>query len=471
MPWQHRVADVALEIDPNTGLLYYRRVGLLVPRQQGKTELELGVAVHRAQAWARQVISYAAQTRIKAREKWQESHVATLDRSPFGPPGNRYTVSLANGNEAIHWRNGSRHGITAATETSGHGDVLDLGFIDEAWAQIDPRLEQAMQPAMLTRSKASNPDAHGAQLWDVSTAGNHRSIYLRAKVDQGRALVEGGGPIRICYFEWSAPPDANPYDETTWWGCLPALGYTMDTDDVRALLDSMDLAEFRRAVLNQWPDEQPQGWDVVSRQHWNACADEDSRIQETAGLALAADINPERSYGALAVAGLPTGSLTPLSGDEAGSLTAVEVIEHRAGTAWMVPRIIDIMRTWKPRIVVIDPAGPAGSLLPELSRELASTVPEVGEHGIKLVTTREAAQAAQGLYDAAVNRAVIHRNQAPLNLALAGAQKRPIGDAWLWARKNLAVDICPLVAATLARFGYLIAPEPEQAYDPLDSIR
>ena len=457
MPWQQHVADVAGELDPTTGSLYYRNIRLLVPRQQGKTALELAVAVHRANAWSDQVITYSAQTRIKAREKWQEDHVKTLNRSPFGPAGRRYWVSLANGNEAIHWRNGSRHGIAAATDTSGHGDVLDLAFVDEAWAHVDNRLEQAFQPAMLTRTRPGLP---GAQLWDVSTAGNHRSLYLRRKVTQGRALVEDGGPIRIAYFEWSAAPDDDPEDEATWWGCMPALGHTIHPDAVRSMLDSMELSEFRRAVLNQWPDEQPQGWEVISRDTWAACADGESRVWDGGGIALAADINPERSYGALAIAGLPQQAA-------GGDILHLEVIDHRAGIAWMVPRIVDVLRTWGPRVVVIDPAGPAGGLIPDLRRELSESEFEQ----VKLPNTREHAQAAEGLYDAAQHRTVVHRNQAPLNFALAGARKRPIGDAWLWARKDLAADVCPLVAATLARWGWLIAPVPAQPYDPLESIR
>ena len=39
MPWQRMVADVALELDPATGRLAYRQIGLTVPRQSGKTTL------------------------------------------------------------------------------------------------------------------------------------------------------------------------------------------------------------------------------------------------------------------------------------------------------------------------------------------------------------------------------------------------------------------------------------------------
>ena len=143
------------------------------------------------------------------------------------------------------------------------------------------------------------------------------------------------------------------------------------------------------------------------------------------------------------------------------------MVDHRAGIAWMVPRMVDLIRTWGPRITVVDPAGTAGMLIPDLRRELTEAEFET----VKLPTTREHAQGAEGLYDAAHHRKVVHRNQAPLNFALAGARKRPIGDAWLWARKNLAADVCPLVAATLARWGWLTAPVPAQPYDPLESIR
>jgi hypothetical protein len=53
MPWQRLVADVAMEVDPATGLLAYREVDLTTPRQSGKTTLELAVLVHRCRTWAR----------------------------------------------------------------------------------------------------------------------------------------------------------------------------------------------------------------------------------------------------------------------------------------------------------------------------------------------------------------------------------------------------------------------------------
>lgn len=47
MPWQRYVADTALEIDPETGLLANRGADTTVPRQSGKTSLILPAAIWR----------------------------------------------------------------------------------------------------------------------------------------------------------------------------------------------------------------------------------------------------------------------------------------------------------------------------------------------------------------------------------------------------------------------------------------
>ena len=48
-----------------------------------------------------------------------------------------------------------------------------------------------------------------------------------------------------------------------------------------------------------------------------------------------------------------------------------------------------------------------------------------------------------------------HFDQEPLNAALSGARKRPIGTAggWGWDRKDYSINLAPLVSVTLARFG------------------
>jgi Phage Terminase len=421
MPWQRQVADVALEIDPRTGRLAYREVVVTTPRQSGKTTLELGVLVHRCRTWPASRALYSAQSRLHARKKWEYEHVRTLLASPFA---GEFAVRYQRGDEAIRWDNESLHGITAPGETAGHSEVLDLAVVDEAWALEDARLEQGLSPTMVTRPQP--------QLWVVSTAGTYRSGYLRGKVEQGRARVAAGRRGPVAYFEWAAREGADPADPRTWRSCMPALGRTVREATIAAEFERLDLADFCRAYLNWWPGTVPADWLVISEAAWRALAD--PRSEAVDPVAFAADVTPERSHAAVAVAG---GRLDGLGHGE--------VVDHRPGIGWVVPRLVELAGRWQPCAVVVDPTGPAGSLIAPLEAA-----------GLEVVkpTAREAAHAAGDLFDAVTEATMRYVPRPALDAAVAGARQRPLGDGFAWARKGLGVDICPLVALTLARWGH-----------------
>jgi hypothetical protein len=440
MPWQQLVADVALEVDPDTGLLAYREIVLTVPRQSGKTTLLLAVMVHRALGFGRrQKILYTAQDRNHARAKWEDEHVPALEGSALRA---MFRVRKTNGNEAILWRNGSRHGITSSTEKAGHGDVLDLGVVDEAFAQEDNRVEQALKPAMVTRAQA--------QLWVDSTAGTAKSTYLREKVDAGRLAVEAGISSGVAYFEWSASPEVDPADRAARYGYMPALGITAREEAVHAdylsWMASGKLAEFRRAYMNQWPSEAPEEWQVIPRAIWMGLADPASQI--VGSPAFAVDVNPDRTWASIGVAGRRADGLLHVeipNGDEGSP-------DHRRGTAWVVPRLQQLVERWRPCAVVIAPSGPANSLIPEAEAaglELAK--PSVADIAGACGMLYDATGANPDVDDPAWLR---HLGQPDLNVALAGALRRDLGERWLWTRKGLSVDISPLVAVTLAAWGH-----------------
>jgi hypothetical protein len=421
MPWQRQVADTALEIDPQTGRLAYREVIVTTPRQSGKTSLELAVLVHRCRTWPRSRVLYSAQDRIHARAKWEDDHVATLERSVFA---GEFKVRYQRGDEAIRWHNGSRHGITAPGEKAGHSDVLDVAVEDEAWALEDARLEQGLSPTMITRPQP--------QLWVVSTAGTLRSGYLRSKLERGRARVTSGAGAPVAYFEWSAPEGSDPADPRTWRAAMPALGRTVTMAAIRAEFERLELADFCRAYLNWWPNAIPADWLVIAEAAWRALADPHSEAVDP--VAFAADVTPERSHAAIAVAG---GRLDGLGHGE--------VVDHHPGIGWVVPRLLELQQRWQPCAVVVDPTGPAGSLIAPLEAA-----------GVEVVkpSAREAAHAAGDLFDAVAEATMRYRPRPALDAAVAGARQRPLGDGFAWARKGLSVDICPLVALTLARWGH-----------------
>ena len=438
MPWQRHVLDVSLEIDPSTGRLAYRRVVLLVPRQSGKSTEVLVVAVHRALAWGHaQRIAYTAQTRNDARKKWEDDHVRELDESPIGQLRPKpYRVRLTNGNEGIVWANGSIHGLTATTEKSGHGPTLDLGFVDEAFAQPDDRIEQAYSPAMITR-----PDP---QLWVLSTAGKTpgSSPYLWGKVEAGRAMIEEGEPTSTAYFEWSAADDWDRASPETWRRTMPALGHTQSLDAIAAEFDAMPPAEFDRAYLNRW---NPHAVDtVIPRDLWDAGAQSPDLLNP---VTFAVDVTPDRAWSAIAAVGEAAGQPERRAG---------EIVDHRRGTGWVVARMRDLYDRHGPKAVVLDPAGPAGALLVPLE-----------DAGIPMTvaSTRDHQQACGGLLDDIVDGVFLHRGQPVLDVAVDGAVRRRVGDSWLWSRTSSAVDISPLVALTLARWGHIRPVE-----DDLDGL-
>lgn len=428
MPWQQYVADVALELDPETGLLFYRSVDLLVPRQSGKTTLVLALAVHRARAWGRrQNIAYAAQTRNDARKKWEDDHVQILEASAFGRRKPKpYRIRLTNGNEAIAWDNGSLHGIVAATEKSGHGSTLDLGFIDEAFSQSDARLEQAFKPAQITR-----PDP---QLYALSTAGRtpESSPYLWSKVEAGRARCAAGDHPRVAYFEWSAPDDAPRDDPETWWACMPALGHTIDVDAVAADFATMEAAEFDRAYLNRWNPHLVES--VIPGDSWMTGAVSQG-LEDPVSFAF--DVSPDGAFSSIVAAGAAVGD--PLR-------VAVEIVAHGPGTGWVVPRLVALRASHSPRAFAYTSSGPAGALQSEL--QAAGLV-------VSDVSTKDHKQACGAFLVDVIEGRIVHRGDARMDAAVAGAVRRMVGDAWLWSRRSSSVDISPLVAATLARWAHV----------------
>jgi hypothetical protein len=469
MPWQQDLLDIALECDDG-GHLVYRECRLTVPRQSGKSTLLLAKNVQRmvdAKAFGgRQNLLYTAQTRKAAKKKLLDDWVPDL-RAALRFNG-RWKERKTIGEEAICWENGSLWGIEANTETAGHGGTLDAGDIDEAFAAVDDRTEQAMEPAMMTR--------RSAQLWIVSTAGTERSVYLRGKVDSGRLMAEQGVDEGVLYVEYSADEDADPEDPATWWACMPALGHTVTEDTVRAALekakadvDNGGLGKFCRAYLNLWV---PSGYgnQVIPAADWAAVTDPGSEI---AGdwMVWCLDVAPGSRAAAIAVAG-----------PRRDGLAHGEVADYREGDGWAVGRLVELRDRWGPRPVVLDPAGPAGALLPAL-REAGFIEPDRDHPDglLHLMSGRDQAQACSALKAGASlqegadllgpggrpaverQRTWRHAGQRALTDAIKGASKRKLLDAWAWDRTSSSADICPLVALTGALWGLSTIPEPVEA--------
>jgi hypothetical protein len=445
MEWQQHVVDVLLEIDPDTGCLVYDEWGLTVPRQSGKSVLILAKASHRCIAsgffGAGQEIAYSAQTAKKAVEKFEKDYSAALRYAKRSHAAfSQVSVRTGNQKTDIRYPNGSAFMVESGTEKSGHGSVLDEAYIDEAFAQPDNRMEQAFEPAMITR--------RNKQLGSVSTAGwLDGSPYLWGKVQAGRLLVAAGVRRGTAYFEWSAPDDADPHDEAVWLACMPAVHrpdclptcerHTITLAAIRSVHDKAvrenKLSDFCRAYLNQWKPKPREG-EETALGNWLACVRDVRASEAPAPKSFALSVSRGRDWSSIAAAGLladgtPFGApVVRLDGTESAPAWAA-----RLSAQYGVP-------------VVVDVKGPAG-------KAMADAVEAAGGQ-VTRATLDDYVTACADLFDRVSTTRVAQSGLQELRDQVTGARWRSVGDGRrVFGRKVSEGDIDMLEAVTLALWG------------------
>lgn len=431
-PWQQHTADVAGEYDPRTKIPCYRTVGIGVARQNGKTTLVCS-RIARQLIPPRQTVAYTAQDRGLARTKWGE-HVDLLMGTPFADRVER--IDRTNHREVLVMQNGSRYmPVTPSASKAARSLSVDLAVVDEAHAHETMGVVAAIQPAMAAR-------AH-AQIWLLSNAGGARSGLWRHYTDVGRIEATNTAST-MAWLEYAADPEADVLDRQAWADANPSLGLPGGVLET-ALGDgalTMDRATFLREHLNVWADSDAiTGIDAIT---WAACRNDE--LLPGATVALGLDFTPERDRGALIVAGE-----VDLDGRR---VCAVEVIEASSDLEAIVTRAAEIAVTWD-ALITIDRGSPAASAIPALEQ---ATKRDDGTHRVRLIPLTELVRACGDFHDSAVQALVSHRGDYRLTDAVTSAGKRRVGDAWAWQRRGNA-DITPLVAATLARWGLVTAPE------------
>lgn len=459
MPWQQHVCDVALEIDPETGELFYEEVIITVPRQSGKTTLILALMIWRCVMMARrlddmQVVTYLAQSGKMARRKLEREFIPKL-RKAFGfqevPAKTRpvkhtdWKPSLNNNGEHIEFGTGSFLQIEAPTATGSHGDVLDMPVVDEAFARQDDLVEQAVDAATVTR--------RSPQTFVVSTAGNKLSIWLWRKVLAGRKAIENKVVSRTAYFEWSLPDDADYADPAVWAKYLPALGHTITVRRLQSRLakarsnpDETDeegyepgLPGWLRGYMNRWMD--PPQLDSVGRSPeidpvvWMASPLKDDSSSIVGQCVIGVGISKGGVSGSFVVAGR-----------RADGLAHVETLV-RDGELWRFEaRLREFVEDWKPAAVAWHNSVATRAFAPVINRS-AGLHPDCKPVPLNSMEWKAACAA----FVRTVNEhGLRHLGDLLLEDACAGAFRLDKGDGWEWDDDSAVADITPIKAATAA---------------------
>lgn len=477
MPHQRYIVDVALEIDPGTGLLAYDEVVVIGPRQAtGKTELLLPLMTHRCvgfdEALVRwieaelgvtppmppaegQRVLYTAQTADDARKKWRDVHVARLGKSAYR---HQFNARLRLNQEAMVWRNGSMWSPASTTgKTGGTGDSVDLPVIDEAWSRPDNRTELGLRPAKMTRD--------WAQMWLMSMIpGLSRALpgtwkYLQHKRQVGRARVEADARYGMAFFDWAAAPGMDPGDPNTWYSCMPGLGRTVREAAVRSDFEAMDPIDFGAEYLGVAADSIPEPrWTVVSRDTWADRHDPYSELAAGDRPALALEVDEDMQRAWIGLAGRRADAHWHVAIAEPGW----KVAAAPSGIGWTEKRLPDLVKETGACTVVIDPRRPAAALIPALKRL-----------GIDVTTpTSGAIAGACGQFYAATGEGVdpdeddtglrlFHIGQQELDRGLAGLRKLELGQGqFTFVKKGSASTISPPYSVILAMLGYEMKSKP-----------
>jgi phage terminase large subunit-like protein len=426
LPWQRNVLRTAMGERPD-GRWASGEVGLVVPRQNGK-----GVILE-----ARELAGLFLLGEFSIVHTAQQFRTATDAFKRIrgivesNPDLNRRVKKILNApvEKSIELKSGAKLWFIARGPNAGRGlTTTDCLIFDEAYDLTDAELE-ALAPTMTV---APNP-----QVWYTSSAGLAHSVALAQVRQRG---IEGSKTL--AYMEWSVPqpmpgaPLPDPTDPQLLAMSNPSLGLLVTPEylEVERGMFANNLRGLARERLGVFDEVLGNEPPPITQAQWDAQEDDESAPASPYSVAFAVAVAQDRSWACIA-SGAP----------RADGQRHVEIVENRRGTAWVVERIAELVEKWVPCAVVVNPAGPEGSLIADLT-----------DRGIRVVqpTARDLGQAFGMFFDGiVVEKTLRHRPDPLLARALDGARARQLQDAKTWDQRG-STDISPLVAATNALWGF-----------------
>ncbi|MDG4784343.1 hypothetical protein O7626_00450 [Micromonospora sp. WMMD1102] len=469
--WQRYVLQHGL--GEHRGRWAATRVGCWVPRQNGKGGIIEALELFWLFLAGERLILHSAHEYKTAQEGFLRLK-ELIERCPdLDAKVDRYWQ--ANGEQGISLTRkagGARLRFVARSRTSGRGFSGDKNILDEGQELTEQQIA-ALMPTISAR-----PDP---QIWFFGTPPELPDAWAyRLKADG-----EAGRP-RLAWFDWGADLDLdNPVDRLRlddrdlWYATNPAMGIRILEATVEDERAESGLGEkFAHERLGVWLPAAVPGA-VLDPAMWSKMLDRESRRGDGEPVMLAFDVTPLRDHATIGLYALRD------DGRE-----HMQLIDHRPGTDWLVPRLVELREVLDPIGIAYDQKNGAHTFLPDL-REHGIERPQDREEwdqdpkrGDLLELDTAAAVDAVGQFidgfrappieiDGTAVPRMAHLGQEPLDVAVRGAVARPIGDAGQigWGRRASEVDIGPLCAVTEARYGYRLWVDVVLGdYDVADSV-
>lgn len=449
-----------------------------VPRQNGKGGTLEARALTGFFVLAEELIMWSAHEYKTAMEAFRRLRglvinlsVAAVSRAEFliddpeiSPAPFKVKIIESHGEEGFERLDtGQRVRFIARSKQSGRGFSGDVNIVDEAFAY-----ELVMQDALLpTLGARLNPQVIYTSSPPLRGDTAPVMFALRARAERLARLLATDGEdayLRACaeealgYRDFGLGGDLDHLgavdldDVENWRKANPALGIRKPVSRIAKFRKAMSPQGFAREELGIWPAEVASG-SKIDPKAWQDMIDVWS--ERASGVAVGVSVAQTRESSAVMVFGL--------RGDELGHLV---VADHRPGTEWVVPRLVELQGL-SPVTFALGKAVYL-SLKDELD---AAGFTESEERGGLLVLNGPQVAASCGQFiDAASQRAFRHLDEHPLNVAVAGAELRLTSDGVTWDQKRAEADITPLIAASAALFAWGERSHLDRPVDMLASI-
>jgi hypothetical protein len=364
-------------------------------------------------------------------------------------------ISDKDGDEGVFFVNGSWLEFAARSPGAGRGLASEIVVADEVLfltsemaGDLLPAMASKRNPRVLYAGSAAKGTSD--QLHDLMRRGraaDRTLVYVEFRCP-GSLDAEGMCASPRCDHSRDTP-GCRLDDESLWPYGSPGLANgRCSITVVRALRRGLEPLEFAREMLG-WEEQPDAGATTIPVAAWAARVDDGSRI--AGPRALSFDVSPDRRSSAIGGAG-----------PRADGDVHLALVDHRSGTSWLVPRLLELVERHDPVAVVVDGASPAATEIEAL--KLAGLKVRSKEHPsgrLVVLGPADQSKACGLLFDAIAgdSPSAWHRGDPILLTALTGAARRDIGDGgWAFGRKRSDVDICPIVAIAEAHYGLATAP-------------
>ena len=423
-PWQQLVVRDWLATDEN-GDWVHSRGALACSRQQGKSKIIEVVTLYSLVVLGESVLftSHRADTARAMFDSFKTFFDAR--KHPDIAKYLKGDIRNANGQQEILTTTGGSLHIGTRYNGVGRGRSFKRIWIDEA-QDYSEKSQSDIEPT--TTSFANSFIGYCGTPPDLQSDGE---IFKRLRTE----AILGKGQ-RLAYAEWSAEKkdDGSHLDDIeSWRQAVPALGYrvTLKTiqDQRSAWSDNKfeveRLCMFNVGALNT----------AIPMAVWDGAFEEGSQGETDHSLGLSS-YRPDGGEIITSVV---------LVSKRADDNFHVELVERKAGTDWVVPLIVDLVKVNEIKAVVLDAFDPAMVFVEPLKKR-----------GVRALVTRtnEYFTACGVFSDLLFEGRMKHIGQEQMRAAFTVTSKRYSNARWAW-KQATNEDITAVQAATVALHGAL----------------